>query len=103
MQSKVNRNGMYRAVHPGEILQLFVTSGVTVTSLAAHLGYPRANLSRVLNGKLGMTPALAVKLSEAFPAQTAEFWMNLQTNYELTLVRKEKRKKIPPMILAEAA
>lgn len=93
----------YKPVHPGETLKLFLTGDVTVTSLALHLGYPRQNLSRVVNGKLGITAPLAVKLSEAFPSQSAEFWMNLQSNYELALARKGKRKKIKPVELPKAA
>lgn len=94
---------MYRPVHPGEILQLYVAEGLTVTALALHLGVTRANLSRVLNGSLGISPLLAVKLSEAFPNQSAEFWMNLQKNYELAVIRKEKRKKIKPISLPVSA
>ena len=94
----------YRTVHPGEILGDFIQGDVTVTSLAAHIDYPRPNLSKVLNGKLGITPILAITLSEAFPNQTPEFWMNLQNNYELALIRQMKRKKIRPIkIKAEAA
>ncbi|MEK6397955.1 MAG: HigA family addiction module antitoxin [Terriglobus sp.] len=92
---------MYRAVHPGELLKLYITGDVTVSSLAAHLDYPRNSLSKILNGRLGISPALAVKLSEAFPNQDAEFWMNLQTAYELAMARKEKRKKIKPVKLPE--
>ncbi len=42
----------------------------------------RANLSSVINGHLGISPELAVKLSEAF-GNTTQFWVNLQNNYEL--------------------
>lgn len=94
---------LYRPVHPGETLQLYIDSGITVKALAEHLGVTRANLTRVLKGTLGISPALAVKLSEAFPNQDAEFWMNLQTAYELALARKEKRKKIKPVKLPEMA
>nr|MBS1813604.1 HigA family addiction module antidote protein [Acidobacteriota bacterium] len=94
---------IYRPVHPGEILKEFITGDVTVTSLAKHIDYPRGNLSRVINGKLGIAPSLAVKLSEAFPNQDAEFWMNLQNSYELALVRKEKRKKIRPILTSTQA
>lgn len=43
---------------------------------------PRANLSAVVNGHTGISPELAVKLSEAFGNST-QFWVNLQNNYEL--------------------
>jgi addiction module HigA family antidote len=70
--------------HPGEILkEMFITErGLTITDVAKGLNMARANLSAVINGHLGISPELAVKLSEAF-GNTAQFWVNLQNNYEL--------------------
>ena len=70
--------------HPGEILKeiFIVERGLTITEVAKGLNMARANLSSVINGHLGISPALAVKLSEVF-GNTAQFWVNLQTNYEL--------------------
>jgi len=56
--------------------------GLTITEVAKGLNMARANLSSVINGHLGVSPELAVKLSEAF-GNTAQFWVNLQNNYEL--------------------
>ncbi|MEO7215737.1 HigA family addiction module antitoxin [Mucilaginibacter sp.] len=70
--------------HPGEILkEMFITErGLTITEVAKGLNMARANLSSVINGHLGISPELAVKLSEAF-GNSAQFWVNLQNNYEL--------------------
>ena len=70
--------------HPGEILKdMFINErGLTITEVAKGLNMARANLSSVINGHLGVSPELAVKLSEAF-GNTAQFWVNLQNNYEL--------------------
>ncbi|GGH07816.1 HigA family addiction module antitoxin [Mucilaginibacter phyllosphaerae] len=70
--------------HPGEILKdLFITErGLTITEVAKGLNMARANLSSVINGHLGISPELAIKLSEAF-GNSAQFWVNLQNNYEL--------------------
>lgn len=70
--------------HPGEILKemFIVDRGLTITEVAKGLNMGRANLSSVINGHLGISPELAVKLSEAF-GNTAQFWINLQNNYEL--------------------
>lgn len=70
--------------HPGEILkEMFIKErNLTITEVAKGLNMARANLSSVINGHLGISPELAVKLSEAF-GNTAQFWVNLQTNYEL--------------------
>jgi addiction module HigA family antidote len=70
--------------HPGEILKdMFISErNLTITEVAKGLNMARANLSAVINGHMGVSPELAVKLSEAF-GNTAQFWINLQNNYEL--------------------
>lgn len=70
--------------HPGEILKemFIVERGLTITEVAKGLNMARANLSSVINGHLGISPELAVKLSEAFGNST-QFWINLQNNYEV--------------------
>lgn len=76
--------------HPGEILkEMFIKErNLTITEVAQGLGMARANLSSVINGHLGISPELAVKLSEAF-GNTAQFWVNLQNNYELWHAEKK--------------
>jgi len=71
-------------VHPGEILrEVFIKErGLTITEVARGLQIARGNLSAVVNERAGISPSLAVKLSEAF-GNTAQFWINLQNNYEL--------------------
>jgi addiction module HigA family antidote len=70
--------------HPGEILrELFIKErGLTITKVAEGIGVARGNLSAVVNERAGISPQLAIKLSEAF-GNTAQFWINLQKNYEL--------------------
>lgn len=71
-------------VHPGEILreEYLKERGLTVTEVAKGLGVARGNLSAILNGRAGISPEMAVKLSEAFGNST-QFWVNLQKNYEV--------------------
>lgn len=71
-------------VHPGEILreEFIKKRNLTITEVAQGLGITRASLSAVCNEHAGISPDLAVKLSEAF-GNTSQFWMNLQKNYEL--------------------
>ena len=78
----MNRN--LAPVHPGEILreEYIQERGLTITEVAKGLGIARANLSAIVNERAGISPELAVKLSEAF-GNTAQFWVNLQKNYEL--------------------
>ena len=82
--------------HPGAVLrELFMNErNLTITDLAKGLGMTRANVSAVVNGRAGISPEMAVKLSAAF-GNSATFWTNLQTNYELWHAeRKVKRSTI---------
>lgn len=82
--------------HPGTVLrELFMNErNLTITELAKGLGMTRANVSAVVNGRAGISPEMAVKLSAAF-GNSANFWTNLQTNYELWHAeRKVKRSTI---------
>jgi addiction module HigA family antidote len=70
---------------------------VTVSALAKHLGMTRANLSMILNGRLGVSALVAIKLAEAFPKTDARFWMDIQSGYDLARARRKKRAKIRPI------
>ena len=70
--------------HPGELLRedVLLPLGIEVTDAAQRLGMSRTTLSRVINGRAGISPDLAIRLERA-GVSTARFWMNLQSNYEL--------------------
>ena len=70
--------------HPGEILRETVIApmNLPVTEAAKRLAMTRVALSRVLNGKAGISPDLALRLEKA-GVSTARFWINLQANYDL--------------------
>jgi antitoxin HigA-1 len=84
----LNRN--LPPAHPGEILkEMFIKErNLTITEVAKGLKVARGNLSAVINGHLGISPELAIKLSEAF-GNTAQFWVTLQNNYELWHAEKK--------------
>jgi len=75
---------MHTHPHPGEILKqtVFDPLGLSVTQAADKLAMSRVALSRVLNGRAGISPDLALRL-EAAGVSTARFWINLQGNYAL--------------------
>jgi addiction module HigA family antidote len=77
-------------VHPGEILreEYIKERNLTITEVVQGLGIARASLSALCNEHSGISPELAVKLSEAF-GNTAQFWINLQKNYELYHAEKK--------------
>lgn len=75
---------MHNPPHPGEVIKTLCLEplGITVTQAAEALGVSRKTLSAILNGRAGISPEMAVRLSIAFNT-TAESWMNQQTQYDL--------------------
>jgi addiction module HigA family antidote len=75
---------MHNPPHPGEVIKSLCLEplGITVTQAAEALGVSRKTLSAILNGRAGVSPEMAVRLSIAF-STTAESWMNQQTQYDL--------------------
>jgi len=89
---------MYNPPHPGLIVRECMGEDLTVKALAKHLGMTRANLSMILNGRMAISPLVAVKLGEAFPNQNAELWLALQAKYDLWHAKRRKRMKIQPLV-----
>ena len=83
---------MHNPPHPGEILRELCLEplGLTVTDAAKALGVSRKTLSTVLNGRAGISPEMAVRLSIAFDT-SAESWLNRQLQFDLW--QAEKRRK----------
>jgi antitoxin HigA-1 len=83
---------MHNPPHPGEILRGLCLEplGLTVTEVAKALGVSRKTLSAILNGRAGISPEMAVRLSIAFE-NSAESWLNQQTQYDLW--HAEQRRK----------
>lgn len=81
---------MVNPTHPGESIRNCIDeSGWTVTECAARLGVTRNNLSRLLNGRIGISARVALGL-EAVGWSNAEFWMRLQANYDLAQERRKQ-------------
>jgi addiction module HigA family antidote len=76
--------------HPGEILsEEFLTPlEITQARLADELNMTRAQVSEICNGKRGITPKTALKLSDAF-GTTPEYWLNGQRNYDLWVAMQD--------------
>ncbi|MEX0786979.1 MAG: HigA family addiction module antitoxin [Dehalococcoidia bacterium] len=75
------------AIAPGEILaEELEARGMTQRELAEKMGRPAQMLSEIVRGKKAITAETALQLEEAL-GPSAEFWMGLQTSYELTLAR----------------
>ena len=71
---------------PGEFLAYELEArGWTQTELAKIIGHPRKLVNDIINGKRAVTPETATDLAAAF-GTTAQFWMNLETAWQLSKV-----------------
>jgi addiction module HigA family antidote len=79
--------------HPGEALlaEFLEPRGITQSALAEKLDIPIQRINTLINGKRGMTPETALLLARFFET-TPEFWMNLQTKYDLWHAQREMQK-----------
>lgn len=75
---------MHDPPHPGEILRELCIEplGLTVTQAAEGLGVSRKTLSAILNGRAGISPEMALRLSKAFDT-SPESWLNQQMQFDL--------------------
>lgn len=80
-------------IHPGEILrqEFLEPLGVSQHALAMKIGIPATRINAIVRGKRGITAETAVALGSEF-GMSPEFWMNLQTRYDLDceLLRREE-------------
>ncbi len=78
------RSKMHNPPHPGEVLkELYLEDKkLSITAAARFLGVTRENLSSIVNGRTGISPEMALRLSKAFQTD-AEMWLNMQKDYDL--------------------
>lgn len=83
--------GMRVQVHPGEILrdQFLEDFGLSINRLARDLRVPPTRISEIVNEARGISPDTAMRLARYF-GTTAEFWMNLQSAYDLDVARRKQ-------------
>ncbi len=86
-------------IHPGEILQeeFMKPLGVSQNKLARDIDVPAKRVNYIVNGRNGITADTALRLSKYF-GTTPEFWMNLQSHYELECAIRETWPKIEKKI-----
>jgi len=79
--------------HPGGVVlrQCIEPLGLTITKAAEALGVTRTTLSELVHGKRGISPEMAVRLSQVFGG-SAESWVTQQAHYDLAQVRRDKIK-----------
>ncbi len=83
---------MHKPAHPGEIVKEIYLEplDLTVTEAARALGITRKALSELINGRTGISTAMALRLSKAFDT-TPELWLNMQQNFDLWRERRKVR------------
>ena len=82
---------MQDPVHPGVVVreECLVPLELNVTEAAKVLGVTRQALNNLVNEKAGISPEMAIRLEKAF-SSSAEFWLRLQTAYELAQARQHE-------------
>lgn len=96
---------MHNPPHPGEIIRELCLEplGISVTDAAKALGVSRKTLSAILNGRAGISPEMAVRLSIAFNT-SAESWMNQQVQFDLWNAEQHRKDlKVERLIAFKAA
>lgn len=77
---------------PGEILKEYLESrNITQKQLAMAINSSERHVSQVINGKAKITEEFALSLEGFFPDTKAEFWLNLEMNYQLFLLRNKEK------------
>lgn len=99
---------MYNPPHPGETIRddILPALGLTVTDAAVQLGVTRAALSRVLNGRAGISPEMALRIEGWLGLENggrADVWIAQQAAYDLWKARCAGAPKVQRALLAQTA
>jgi antitoxin HigA-1 len=91
-------------VHPGMVLkmELLEPLGMSINRLAKELRVPANRLSQIVQGKRAISAYTSLRLARYF-GFTPEYWLNMQTHYDLEIVRRQSMPKIEKEIRPRAA
>lgn len=97
----MNPTNKMRPVHPGEILreEFLVPLGITAHALALELKVPAPRINDIVRERRSVTTDTALRLARYF-GTTPQFWMNLQTSYDLKVAEREIGSKIEKEVSA---
>ena len=84
-----------RPIHPGEILreEFLVPLGMSAHALAMELRVPAPRINDIVRERRAISPDTALRLARFFRT-TAQFWLNLQSSFDLKQVESEQGRKI---------
>jgi antitoxin HigA-1 len=92
-----------KAVHPGRVLRRELEARqLSANGLALALRTPSGRITDIMNGKRGISPETAMRLARYF-GNSARFWLNLQTAYELAVAEAELGERIAAEVSPAAA
>lgn len=95
----VIKKNFHIAAHPGEILQMILTeSDISQSELARKLNEKHSKINEICRQKRGVSAEMAIKLGRAL-GQSADLWMGLQNEWELSQIDATKFEKIAPFRL----
>lgn len=85
-------------IHPGYQIRIELEElNLSATKAARQLGIPQNRLTEIIRGRRGITADTAIRLA-AWLNTTPEFWMNLQRDYEINLLERERGPEIRQQI-----
>ena len=87
---------MHNPAHPGEVLREWIPEQMTVTQAAKELQVSRVTLSKILNGKTGVTAGMALRLS-AWLGTSPDLWLEMQTQWDLWQAEQRPTPHIKPL------
>jgi addiction module HigA family antidote len=83
-----------KPIHPGRILKSEMSArGLSANKLALALRVPSGRITQILNGKRGISAETALRLARYF-GNSAQFWINLQSRYDLAVVEQNIGAKV---------
>lgn len=91
-------------IRPGEVLmEDFIEGfGITQNKLAVSIGVPPRRINEIVHGTRGITADTALRLGKLF-GTTAQFWLNLQTLYDLDLAEDRAAEQIDAIVPLQSA
>lgn len=89
------------SITPGEILreEFLIPMGVSQNKLAKSIKVSPSRINGIINGERAITAETALRLSEYF-GNSAQFWLNLQSHYDLELAKATSLKKIKKEVVS---
>ena len=90
-------------IHPGEVLreEFMRPLGISINGLARELMVPPGRISTIVGGKRAITADTALRLSRYF-GMTPQFWLNLQSEYDLRVARQRSGAELEARIRPRA-